>query len=158
MRAARPAASRAEASAAWRRPGVPPPRSERGRSPRRRHPERRGIVCDPACVRQALARGRRAQDACGDCPWRASLRERTGRVNGGFGTRCRRAGCRAQGGVSSVAPAMRAPTAFVTDSSLALVARRLRFLGYDVATHPGARLEELFAAAREQGRTVLTLS
>jgi len=50
------------------------------------------------------------------------------------------------------------PTAFVTDSSLALVARRLRFLGYDVQTHPGARLEELFAAAKDQGRTVLTLS
>jgi uncharacterized protein with PIN domain len=31
-------------------------------------------------------------------------------------------------------------------------------LGYDVATVPGARLEELFDAARREGRTVLTLS
>jgi uncharacterized protein with PIN domain len=53
---------------------------------------------------------------------------------------------------------MRAPTRFVTDSSLELLARRLRFLGYDVVTHPGARLEELFFAARASGRTVLTLS
>src|SRR5262249_26551091 len=33
-----------------------------------------------------------------------------------------------------------------------------RFLGYDVVTHRGARLEELFAAAAAEGRTVLTLS
>jgi len=49
-------------------------------------------------------------------------------------------------------------TRFVTDSSLALLARRLRFLGYDVVTHPGARLEEVFDAAAAEGRTVLTLS
>ena len=53
---------------------------------------------------------------------------------------------------------MRSPTRFVTDSALELLARRLRFLGYDVMTHRGARLEELFAAAAAQGRTVLTLS
>lgn len=53
---------------------------------------------------------------------------------------------------------MRAPTRFVTDASLDLLARRLRFLGYDVVTHRGARLEELFAAARNDDRTVLTLS
>jgi len=53
---------------------------------------------------------------------------------------------------------MRATTRFVTDSSLDLLARRLRFLGYDVVTHRGARLEELFAAAALDGRTVLTLS
>jgi uncharacterized protein with PIN domain len=47
---------------------------------------------------------------------------------------------------------------FVTDSSLDYVARRLRFLGYDVVTVPGARLEELFDAARRDDRTVLTLS
>jgi len=46
----------------------------------------------------------------------------------------------------------------VTDASLEQLARRLRFLGYDVATHRGARLEELFAVAAAQGRTVLTLS
>jgi hypothetical protein len=46
----------------------------------------------------------------------------------------------------------------LTDSSLESLARRLRFLGYDVVTLPGARLEELFAAARREGRTVLTLS
>ena len=50
------------------------------------------------------------------------------------------------------------PTRFVTDASLEQLARRLRFLGYDVATHRGARLEELFAVAATQGRTVLTLS
>ena len=50
------------------------------------------------------------------------------------------------------------PTRFATDSSLDLLARRLRFLGYDVVSHRGARLEELFAAADSQGRTVLTLS
>jgi uncharacterized protein with PIN domain len=46
----------------------------------------------------------------------------------------------------------------VTDASLDQLARRLRFLGYDVVTHRGARLEELFAVAATQGRTVLTLS
>ena len=46
----------------------------------------------------------------------------------------------------------------MTDASLEQLARRLRFLGYDVATHRGARLEELFAVAAAQGRTVLTLS
>ena len=50
------------------------------------------------------------------------------------------------------------PTRFVTDASLDQLARRLRFLGYDVITHRGARLEELFGVAAAQGRTVLTLS
>jgi len=49
-------------------------------------------------------------------------------------------------------------TKFVTDASLDQLARRLRFLGYDVVTHPGARLEELFELAAAQGRTLLTLS
>ena len=53
---------------------------------------------------------------------------------------------------------MREPTRFATDASLEQLARRLRFLGYDVVTHRGARLEELFAAAAADGRTVLTLS
>lgn len=47
---------------------------------------------------------------------------------------------------------------FLTDSSLESLARRLRFLGYDVVTLAGARLEELLAAAQCEGRTVLTLS
>ncbi len=47
---------------------------------------------------------------------------------------------------------------FVTDSSLAFLARRLRFLGYDVEVLRGARLEELFEAARAEGRIVLTTS
>ena len=51
-----------------------------------------------------------------------------------------------------------APARFVTDSSLAFLARRLRFLGYDVAVLPGARLEELLEAGRREGRTVLTTS
>jgi len=46
----------------------------------------------------------------------------------------------------------------VTDSSLASLARRLRFLGYDVVTLSGARLEDVLATARRDGRTVLTLS
>jgi uncharacterized protein with PIN domain len=50
------------------------------------------------------------------------------------------------------------PVRFITDSSLESLARRLRFLGYDVFTLAGARLEELLAAARREGRTVLTLS
>ena len=50
------------------------------------------------------------------------------------------------------------PTRFVTDSSLEQLARRLRFLGYDVIAHRGARLEELFEDAAREGRTVLTLS
>lgn len=50
------------------------------------------------------------------------------------------------------------PTRFVTDASLALVARRLRQLGYDVELHRGARLEELLEAAARDGRTVLTRS
>ncbi len=47
---------------------------------------------------------------------------------------------------------------FVTDSSLDYLARRLRFLGYDVLTLEGARLEEVLAAGRRLGRVVLTLS
>ena len=47
---------------------------------------------------------------------------------------------------------------FITDTSLEYLAHRLSFLGYDVVTIPGARLEELFEAARREGRTVLTLS
>lgn len=50
------------------------------------------------------------------------------------------------------------PARFVTDASLAFLAHRLVFLGYDVAVIRGARLEELFAAGRRDGRTVLTLS
>ena len=50
------------------------------------------------------------------------------------------------------------PTRFVTNAALELLARRLRVLGYDVASHAGARLEELFAAAARDGRTVLTTS
>ncbi len=50
------------------------------------------------------------------------------------------------------------PARFVTDSSLDFVARRLRFLGFDVATLRGARLEELFEFARREGRTVLSSS
>lgn len=46
----------------------------------------------------------------------------------------------------------------MTDASLDELARRLRFLGYDVDTHRGARLEELIAVAAAQARTVLTLS
>jgi uncharacterized protein with PIN domain len=47
---------------------------------------------------------------------------------------------------------------FVTDTSLDFLARRLRFLGYDVLTVRGARLEELFEAAAREQRHVLTLS
>ncbi len=50
------------------------------------------------------------------------------------------------------------PARFVTDSSLEFLARRLRFLGYDVITLRGARLEEILERARAEGRTVLTLS
>lgn len=47
---------------------------------------------------------------------------------------------------------------FVTDASLEFVARRLRFMGFDVTTLTGARLEELFETGRRESRTVLTLS
>jgi len=50
------------------------------------------------------------------------------------------------------------PARFVTDSSLDFLARRLRFLGFDVATLRGSRLEELFEVARREGRTVLSTS
>jgi hypothetical protein len=50
------------------------------------------------------------------------------------------------------------PARFITDSSLDALARRLRFLGFDVVTLPGARLEEVLAEGRRQARTVLTLS
>jgi len=50
------------------------------------------------------------------------------------------------------------PARFVTDSSLSLLARRLRMLGYDVSVLPGARLEEVLEAAGREGRTALTLS
>jgi uncharacterized protein with PIN domain len=46
----------------------------------------------------------------------------------------------------------------VTDASLAFLAHRLVFLGYDVAVIRGARLEELYQAGRRDRRTVLTLS
>lgn len=51
-----------------------------------------------------------------------------------------------------------APARFVTDSSLAFLARRLRFLGYDVQVAPGARLEELMELGRAEDRVVLTTS
>ncbi|HKQ59281.1 MAG TPA: Mut7-C RNAse domain-containing protein, partial [Candidatus Eisenbacteria bacterium] len=51
-----------------------------------------------------------------------------------------------------------AVTRFVTDTSLEFLAHRLVFLGYDVTTIAGARLEDLFEAARREARTVLTLS
>jgi uncharacterized protein with PIN domain len=47
---------------------------------------------------------------------------------------------------------------FVTDASLEFLARRLRFLGYDIAVIRGARLEELFEAARRDQGIVLSLS
>jgi len=50
------------------------------------------------------------------------------------------------------------PARFITDSSLESLARRLRFLGHDVTTLAGARLEEVLAVAEREGRTVLTLS
>lgn len=50
------------------------------------------------------------------------------------------------------------PARFVTDTSLDFLARRLRLLGYDVALLPGARLDEVFEAARREDRIVITLS
>jgi uncharacterized protein with PIN domain len=50
------------------------------------------------------------------------------------------------------------PARFITDASLELVARRLRALGHDVEVVRGARLDELFDAARRRGRIVLSLS
>lgn len=50
------------------------------------------------------------------------------------------------------------PVRWIADSSLEFLARRLRLLGFDVAAARGARLEELFEAARREGRRVLTLS
>lgn len=51
-----------------------------------------------------------------------------------------------------------APARFVADSSLDWLARPLRFLGFDVLTIRGARLEELYESARREGRVVLTSS
>ncbi|HTK32281.1 MAG TPA: Mut7-C RNAse domain-containing protein [Candidatus Saccharimonadaceae bacterium] len=50
------------------------------------------------------------------------------------------------------------PDRFVTDASLEPLAHDLRFLGYDVALHRGARLEELCEVARRDARIVLTRS
>lgn len=50
------------------------------------------------------------------------------------------------------------PARFITEASLEFLARRLVFLGYDVTILRGARLEELFAAARQADRIVITLS
>lgn len=50
------------------------------------------------------------------------------------------------------------PTRFLAETSLEFVASRMRFLGYDVLTLKGARLEEALEAARREARTVLTLS
>jgi hypothetical protein len=47
---------------------------------------------------------------------------------------------------------------FVTDTSLAAFARRLRVLGYDVRVIPNATLERVCAAAAAEHRIVLTLS
>jgi len=49
-------------------------------------------------------------------------------------------------------------TRFLADSSLEYLARRLRFLGFDVETLPGVPLQGLFEAARRDGRTVITPS
>jgi uncharacterized protein with PIN domain len=79
---------------------------------------------------------------------------RTRSARYGVAAACRRLPLRARGGYGRAVPAAR----FVTDASLQFVARRLRFMGYDVAVFPGARLEELFDAARRDQRTVLSLS
>lgn len=50
------------------------------------------------------------------------------------------------------------PSRFVTDTSLEFLAHRLVFLGFDVTTLRGARLDDLFEIGRREGRTVLTLS
>jgi len=50
------------------------------------------------------------------------------------------------------------PARFITDAALDFLARRMRFLGYDIVTVRGARLEEVFEAARREGRIVLRLS
>lgn len=50
------------------------------------------------------------------------------------------------------------PTRWIADAELEQLARRLRFLGHDVVTHRGVRLEELFELAARDGRTVLTTS
>jgi uncharacterized protein with PIN domain len=47
---------------------------------------------------------------------------------------------------------------FITDSSLGLLARRLRMLGYDVQVLAGARFEEVLESARREDRIVLTMS
>jgi len=47
---------------------------------------------------------------------------------------------------------------FATDRSLDELARRLRFLGYDVASYGGVPLPELLELARRESRHVLTLS
>lgn len=60
--------------------------------------------------------------------------------------------------LTSARQADAAPGRFVTDSSLALLARRLRLLGYDVLDLGGARLEEVLEVARREGRAVLTTS
>lgn len=51
-----------------------------------------------------------------------------------------------------------APDRFVCEAALDELARRLRFLGFDVHTHRGARLEDLLADAERSGRIVLTTS
>lgn len=61
---------------------------------------------------------------------------------------------RTSGGYGRRVPAAR----LITDASLQFLARKLRFLGYDLAVIRGARLEELFEAARRDQRTVLSLS
>ena len=50
------------------------------------------------------------------------------------------------------------PARFLTEDSLAHLARRLRVLGHDVELAPRARLDELLAAAAADGRVVLTRS
>jgi uncharacterized protein with PIN domain len=50
------------------------------------------------------------------------------------------------------------PGRFVTDASLAWLARRLRALGYDVRVLEGATLSEVCAVARAESLIVLTLS
>ncbi|NOT35123.1 MAG: hypothetical protein HOP12_13325 [Candidatus Eisenbacteria bacterium] len=58
----------------------------------------------------------------------------------------------------SLARESTAPPRWITDASLDWLARRLRFLGYDIVTVRGARLEELFQVAQREERVVLTLS
>src|SRR5262245_22606251 len=149
------------AEEAWR---VASPRSRRGgaRHRRPRRPRPSGIAGAANCPGRLRRGTSRSRSVSGGRPsgirhWGPPAAASTRDPQPSEAERAMPPGpCRSRLRLASVAPMD--PARFVTDSSLAFLARRLRFLGYDVLVAKGARLEELLELGRAEGRVVLTTS